>query len=260
MRVWPRWSGRFERAGVRSILLKGPAVARWLYGPGEPRRYSDIDLLVGEADLAAAGRSARAGSGLRHVAEPDPLLLLIAVTGCGARRAMGSWSSCTGRWSTIGAPGVAGVERTDREDRADRGGGCRGGGSFDAGPHDAPGSARRPAWSRGPAAGGSGARNRSARTSRCGSRRAIWPCGWMDLAVRCRAAGMPAGTGSWPIAWVYRRLRSTGRCAAARRRPPGGCGICATLPTGVIAGGCWWFLPQTRRMLARAGGRRPPVT
>lgn len=50
------------RAGLRSILLKGPALARWLYDDPSERRYNDIDLLVeaarfrdAERALAAAG-------------------------------------------------------------------------------------------------------------------------------------------------------------------------------------------------------------
>lgn len=41
-------------AGVRSILLKGPALARLLYGPGEHRSYTDVDLLVAPADAGRA--------------------------------------------------------------------------------------------------------------------------------------------------------------------------------------------------------------
>ncbi len=63
----------FGRAGVRSVLLKGPAVARWLYGPTESRRYTDIDLLVAEPDLPVACQ-ALAGLGFARLAEPDPLL------------------------------------------------------------------------------------------------------------------------------------------------------------------------------------------
>ncbi|MBA3841362.1 MAG: nucleotidyltransferase family protein [Actinobacteria bacterium] len=44
-----------ERAGIGSILLKGPSVARFLYGNGD-RSYVDIDLLVSEADLSSAER------------------------------------------------------------------------------------------------------------------------------------------------------------------------------------------------------------
>ena len=44
----------FERSGIASILLKGPAVTRWLY-PASTDRYSvDVDLLVAPADLARA--------------------------------------------------------------------------------------------------------------------------------------------------------------------------------------------------------------
>lgn len=44
----------FERSGIASILLKGPAVIRWLY-PATTDRYSvDVDLLVAPADLARA--------------------------------------------------------------------------------------------------------------------------------------------------------------------------------------------------------------
>jgi hypothetical protein len=42
-----------ERAGIGSILLKGPTVARWLYEEGD-RSYIDIDLLVPEKDLPSA--------------------------------------------------------------------------------------------------------------------------------------------------------------------------------------------------------------
>jgi hypothetical protein len=48
--------------GVRSILLKGPAFARWLYDDGALRPYGDADLLVSvdtvvtvEASLRASG-------------------------------------------------------------------------------------------------------------------------------------------------------------------------------------------------------------
>jgi Uncharacterised nucleotidyltransferase len=44
----------WRRGGVRSVLLKGPAFARWLYREGEFRGYSDIDLLVPDSDVEAA--------------------------------------------------------------------------------------------------------------------------------------------------------------------------------------------------------------
>jgi len=43
-----------DEAGIPNLLVKGPAIGRWLYdGPGE-RPYDDIDLLVPERDLAQA--------------------------------------------------------------------------------------------------------------------------------------------------------------------------------------------------------------
>src|SRR4051794_16150604 len=47
-------ASQFEQAGIRSILLKGPAMARWLYEDESVRAYVDIDLLVSPADLGAA--------------------------------------------------------------------------------------------------------------------------------------------------------------------------------------------------------------
>lgn len=44
----------FAAEGVRCRLLKGPAIAQWLYEPGEPRYYIDSDLLVAPADLKRA--------------------------------------------------------------------------------------------------------------------------------------------------------------------------------------------------------------
>jgi hypothetical protein len=45
--------------GVRSIVLKGPSIARWLYVDGSPRPYSDTDLLVSPADLEPAAEALR---------------------------------------------------------------------------------------------------------------------------------------------------------------------------------------------------------
>lgn len=44
----------FAAAGIRSVLLKGPALATWLYDDGSPRSYVDADLLVGPADFERA--------------------------------------------------------------------------------------------------------------------------------------------------------------------------------------------------------------
>ena len=43
-----------RRNGIRSILLKGPAIARWLYENSIARVYGDSDLLVGPSDFDAA--------------------------------------------------------------------------------------------------------------------------------------------------------------------------------------------------------------
>lgn len=43
-----------ERNGVRSILLRGPAIAQWLYDQESPRTYSDADLLVAPDSVADA--------------------------------------------------------------------------------------------------------------------------------------------------------------------------------------------------------------
>lgn len=40
-------------AGVPSLLMKGPAIATWIYG-GEPRSYADTDLLLREGDWERA--------------------------------------------------------------------------------------------------------------------------------------------------------------------------------------------------------------
>ncbi len=64
-----------REAVVGYVLLKGPAVAGWLYGPGEVRQYRDIDLLVDEGQLGAAERVLER-LGFERVGEPDPLLLV----------------------------------------------------------------------------------------------------------------------------------------------------------------------------------------
>ena len=47
----------FRALGVRCLLLKGPALSRLLYTPGEYRGYSDVDLLVAPDDLPGARRA-----------------------------------------------------------------------------------------------------------------------------------------------------------------------------------------------------------
>jgi hypothetical protein len=61
-----RFVGELEDAGVPSILLKGPSVARWLY-PEEGRLYTDIDLLVPAGFVHTAERiAARLGFHYLH--------------------------------------------------------------------------------------------------------------------------------------------------------------------------------------------------
>src|SRR5215213_2501577 len=43
--------------GVRSIVLKGPSIARWLYDDGVPRPYADSDLLVNPGRLRPAAEA-----------------------------------------------------------------------------------------------------------------------------------------------------------------------------------------------------------
>jgi hypothetical protein len=46
--------GALRDASVGSILLRGPAIARWLYDDENSRAYVDVDLLVAHADVARA--------------------------------------------------------------------------------------------------------------------------------------------------------------------------------------------------------------
>lgn len=57
------------RAGVTSLLLKGPTVADWLYDDPAQRSYVDSDLLVEPSSFDAA-RSALAEAGFRRVDAP----------------------------------------------------------------------------------------------------------------------------------------------------------------------------------------------
>ena len=45
------------QSGVRTVLLKGPSISRWVYEDGEFRSYSDLDLLVAPADVRRAVRT-----------------------------------------------------------------------------------------------------------------------------------------------------------------------------------------------------------
>lgn len=56
-----------EAGTVRAILLKGPSIASWLYGPGELRAYADTDLVVSPDKLAHA-RHVLGGLGFKATA------------------------------------------------------------------------------------------------------------------------------------------------------------------------------------------------
>jgi hypothetical protein len=56
----------WREAGVESVLLKGPAITRWLYTEGEFRGYADIDLLVADQHVEAAEEVLRALGFERH--------------------------------------------------------------------------------------------------------------------------------------------------------------------------------------------------
>ncbi|HKP21796.1 MAG TPA: nucleotidyltransferase family protein [Thermoleophilaceae bacterium] len=45
-RVTVEVSRAFAARGIPSVVLKGPAIANWLYGPHEVRAYGDTDLLI----------------------------------------------------------------------------------------------------------------------------------------------------------------------------------------------------------------------
>jgi hypothetical protein len=49
--------GAFRAAGIRSLLLKGPAIGVWLYDDSVHRCYGDVDLLVAPQDDDAARRA-----------------------------------------------------------------------------------------------------------------------------------------------------------------------------------------------------------
>ena len=56
----------FDEAGVAVVLLKGPAIARWLYDASSSRPYFDIDVLVRPSDRAGAEGELRR-MGFRYV-------------------------------------------------------------------------------------------------------------------------------------------------------------------------------------------------
>jgi hypothetical protein len=51
--------GRLRSSGIRSILLKGPALARWIYPEESDRPYRDADLLVAPDTFQSAENALR---------------------------------------------------------------------------------------------------------------------------------------------------------------------------------------------------------
>ena len=51
---------KLRESGVRTILLKGPSIAEWLYADGTFRSYGDTDLLVASETLQATSGALRA--------------------------------------------------------------------------------------------------------------------------------------------------------------------------------------------------------
>jgi hypothetical protein len=49
--------GAFREAGIDALVLKGPVTARWLYGPGEVRGYTDCDILAQPDRFVTAARA-----------------------------------------------------------------------------------------------------------------------------------------------------------------------------------------------------------
>jgi hypothetical protein len=49
--------GALEERGIPAILVKGPAIANWLYSANDPRLYRDTDLLLRKDDWQAASET-----------------------------------------------------------------------------------------------------------------------------------------------------------------------------------------------------------
>jgi hypothetical protein len=62
---------RLEQRGIAALPLKGPLLARALYGDPALRPSEDVDLLVDPADLRAAARTVRAAGWTEFAPEPE---------------------------------------------------------------------------------------------------------------------------------------------------------------------------------------------
>ena len=63
--------GRLEAAGIPALAYKGPVLAQMLYGNLALREFSDLDILLGREDVAAA-QAALLESGYRPATELSP--------------------------------------------------------------------------------------------------------------------------------------------------------------------------------------------
>lgn len=71
-----RMLAALDASGVRAMSLKGPFLARALYGDPAMRMSDDIDLLVAAENLSAA-KAALRGGGYRPASEPDDRLPIL---------------------------------------------------------------------------------------------------------------------------------------------------------------------------------------
>ncbi len=60
------WLGRFDAAGISTVILKGIAVTALVYGRSALRRMQDVDVLVRRADFERAGELLRAAGFTRY--------------------------------------------------------------------------------------------------------------------------------------------------------------------------------------------------
>src|SRR3954449_7678403 len=66
-----RAHSRLQEAGIPTVVLKGPAIDRWLYSRAAPRTYGDVDVLVAPGRYEEACGVVEA-MGLARSAFPSP--------------------------------------------------------------------------------------------------------------------------------------------------------------------------------------------
>ena len=187
--------GSLSGLGVRSILLKGPALAGWLYGAPDQRPYGDVDLLVAphQFDLAETCLGPLGFSYRRAGARPHEQV-----------RHAHHWMRRAPAPSGRGPPPLAvldpdrrcdGVGDPEPGNRRDRGRGSQRGGARPPSSSAARGAPRRPARSttRESRCVTSRGRSRSGMTA-SGAKPLSWPRSWMSVAHSPRGCDCdPAG-------------------------------------------------------------------